>query len=93
MRVVLAPRAMRDLRKIAAYLRDHNPVAADAAITGIVKSIENLAQFPLLGRSIEARKVRRLSIPGSNYIAYYRLSGGDVIIFHVCDDRRKPYTS
>jgi len=58
MKVILAPRATRDLRAIAAYIRNENPSAAHAVISMIVASIENLSQFPRTGRRLNAAGVR-----------------------------------
>jgi len=89
--LVLAPRAGRDLRAIAAHINHNNPLAAQAIIASIVASIEILSEQPLLGRKVNAQGVRRILVPRTPYIAYYRIAGEEVMILHVRDGRRKPF--
>ena len=91
MNIVLAPRAGRDLRAIAAYIRKDNPPAAQTVLASIFASINTLSQHPCLGRQVSKAGVRRLPISGTNYIAYYRIAGEDLLVLHVRDGRRKPY--
>jgi addiction module RelE/StbE family toxin len=91
MNIVLSPRATRDLRAIAAHIRKENPPAAQAVLTTIAASIDALREHPRLGRKTAKAGVRRLPIPGTNYLAYYRIAGEEVRVLHVRDGRRKPY--
>lgn len=91
MKAALAPRAARDLRAIFAYIREENPTAAQAMLAIIVAAVETLCEQPRLGRKIGASGARRLAIPRTPYIAYYRIDGDEVLILHVRDGRRKPY--
>jgi plasmid stabilization system protein ParE len=91
MNIVLAPRASRDLRANAAYLRGENPAAAHAVLAAIFNSIDALREHPRLGRKTAKAGVRRLPIPGTKYTAFYRIAREDAIVLHVRDGRRKPY--
>jgi toxin ParE1/3/4 len=91
MTVILAPRATRDLRAIAACLRRENPSAALATLSVIAASIDNLSQHPQMGRRLNTAGVRRLAIPRTPYVAFYRIAGDDILVFHVRDGRRKPF--
>jgi addiction module RelE/StbE family toxin len=91
MNIVLAPRAGRDLRAIAGYLRKENPLAAQTVLAAIFASIDALCEHPRLGRKTAKAGVRRLPIPGTNYIAFYRIAREDVVVLHVRDGRRRPY--
>jgi addiction module RelE/StbE family toxin len=91
MNIVLAPRAARDLRTIAAYLRQENPGAAQTVLAAISGSFDALREHPLLGRKTAKPGVRRLPIPATNYLAYYRVAGDTLRVLHVRDGRRKPY--
>jgi len=52
MNIVLAPRAARDLRAIAAYIRKENPPAAQTVLAAIFASIDALSEHPRLGRQV-----------------------------------------
>ena len=91
MKVILAPRATRDLHAIAAYIRNENPSAAQAVLSMIVTSIEKLSEHPRMGRRLNAAGVRRMPISRTPYIAFYRIAGEEVLILHVRDGRRKPF--
>jgi plasmid stabilization system protein ParE len=91
MRTALAHRAARDLRAIFAYIREENPAAAHPMLAAVVGAIEMLCEQPRLGREVTAAGARRLAIPRTPYIAYYRIEGDEVLILHVRDGRRKPY--
>ena len=90
MTLVLAPRAARDIRRIAAYLREHDANSALETLSLIVTSIQNLERFPHLGRNMSDLPHRRLPIPRTHYVAFYRIAGGDVLVLHVRDGRRGP---
>jgi toxin ParE1/3/4 len=91
MRVVLAPRAARDLRAIAAYTRQEKPLAAQATIAAIAAAIETLSEQPRLGRKVTSAGVRRLPVPRTPFIAYYRIASEEVLVLHVRHGRRRPY--
>jgi plasmid stabilization system protein ParE len=64
MNVVLAPRALRDLEDIAAYLNDRSPSASRKVLGAIKSSIETLAAFPEIGRLVDDAGHRRLRRSG-----------------------------
>ena len=53
MNVVYAPRALRDLEGIAAYLIERNPAGAAKVLGAIKSSIDTLSFFPLIGRLVD----------------------------------------
>ena len=91
MNIVLAPRAARDLRAIAASIRKENPPAAQTVLAAIFASINALSEHPRLGRQVSSAGVRRLPVSGTNYVAYYRIAREDGLVLHVRDGRRRPY--
>jgi addiction module RelE/StbE family toxin len=92
MKVVLAKRAARDIRAIEAYVRNENPQAAKDTIAAMAAAIETLTLHPNSGRKVTAHGVRRFPVPRTPYLAYYRIAGEEVLILHVRDGRRRPYT-
>jgi len=65
------PRATRDLADIAEYLRTRNPSAARAVRDAILRSLQNLALFPAIGRPQNVEGVRKLVTPKYRYLIYY----------------------
>jgi plasmid stabilization system protein ParE len=50
--VRLAPPAVRDLERLAAFLRGDNPAAAAATVRTIFDGLRVLEKHPLIGRSL-----------------------------------------
>jgi toxin ParE1/3/4 len=92
MRVRYAPRARDDLDKIYSYLIERSPLAATAVLRRIRDRIDELADLPLIGTVTEIAGVRGLSIVRYPYKAYYRVIGDEVLVLHVRDLRRAPWT-
>ncbi len=84
------PRALRDLRGIAAFLGEHNPAAMQRILAAIQHSIDNLQHFPDLGKPVRGKQ-RRVPVPRTAYLVYYRIAGEEVLILHIRDGRRKPH--
>jgi toxin ParE1/3/4 len=70
------PRATRDLAEIAEYLRTRNPSAARAVRDAILRSLQNLALFPAIGRPQNVEGVRKLVTPKYRYLIYYVIDEG-----------------
>jgi toxin ParE1/3/4 len=92
MRVRYTPRARDDLDAIHSYLNEHSPVAAAAVLKRIRNRIERLADFPLMAPMTELAGIRGLTIVRYPYKAYYRILDDEVLILHVRDVRRAPWT-
>jgi plasmid stabilization system protein ParE len=60
MNIVYAPRALRDLSSIGAYLAERNPVRAANVLGAIRSSIDTLSFFPQIGRLVDNAGHRRL---------------------------------
>lgn len=73
-----------------AALHKVNPYAARSTLSTISLTFKNLTDHPYLGRKTQKRPNRRLPIPGTVYIVYYRVSEQNVVILHVRDGRRRP---
>jgi addiction module RelE/StbE family toxin len=93
MKVRYTPRARGDLDAIHSYINERSPVAAAAVLKRIRNRIERLADFPLMAPMTELAGIRRLTILRYPYKAYYRVLGNnEVLILHVRDARRAPWT-
>jgi toxin ParE1/3/4 len=92
MRVRYSRRARDDLDQIYSYLHERSPVAATAVLKRIRDRIGRLADFPLMAPVTELHGVRGLSIMRYPYKAYYRIMRDEVLILHVRDLRRAPWT-
>ncbi len=88
--VEYAPRALRDLHGIAAYLGEHNRTSMLRVLAAIQQSIDNLRDFPELGKAVRGKQ-RAIPVPRTVYVVYYRVAGDTVQILHIRDGRRKPY--
>ena len=72
------PAALRDLERLAAFLRDSDPVAAAETLPLIFEGLKVLAAYPLIGRPIDATRRELLIFRGrSGYVAQYAFRPGD----------------
>jgi toxin ParE1/3/4 len=92
-RVRYARRAISDLIGIADYIRERNPRAAEAVADRIRASIARLGMFPFIGRPTDDGNMRVLSIGRYPYLVFYDVIGGEVVVHHIRDGRRKPPTA
>ena len=89
MKVVYAPRALRDLTGIAAYLTERNPSGAANVLGAIKSSIDTLNYFPRIGRVVDKAGHRRVPIVRYPYIIFYRIDGDAIIILHIRHTSRR----
>ena len=73
MRLRFTRGARSDLEGIAEYLHRRNPSAALAVRAAILRSLQNLALFPAIGRPQNVEGVRKLVTPRYRYLVYYRI--------------------
>ncbi len=71
MKLRFTPRAAQDLAGIAAYVREQNPQAALRVRAAILESLQNLVQFPHIGRPQTVEGVRKLVTRRYPYLVYY----------------------
>lgn len=71
--LIVAPRALADLGRVAAFLKDKSPRAAERATQTIRQQVRLLASSPGLGRPVQDSELRELVIPfaDSGYLALY----------------------
>jgi len=90
MNVVYAPRALRDLDGIAAYLSERNADAAVQALGAIKSSIDTLSFFPQIGRVVDNAGHRRVPVLRHPYVIFYRIAGDELLILHIRHTSRRP---
>jgi plasmid stabilization system protein ParE len=72
-RLVLAPRAVDDLERVAAFLLEHSPAEAAATAPLIADALRILREHPLIGRPVEHGLRELLVSRGrTGYVALYR---------------------
>jgi plasmid stabilization system protein ParE len=72
-RLVLAPRALDDLDRLADFLLEHSPALAASTGALIVEALDVLKSHPLIGRPVEAGLRELLISRGrTGYVALYR---------------------
>jgi toxin ParE1/3/4 len=90
MNVVYAPRALRDLEAIAAYVAERNPAAAIRVLSAIKSSIDTLSFFPQIGRLVDDIGHRRVPVLRYPYLIYYRSAVDELLILHIRHSSRRP---
>ncbi len=90
MNVVYAPRALRDLHDIAAYLSERNPDAAVKVLGAIKSSVDTLNFFPQIGRIVDNAAHRRVPVLRYPYVIFYRIADEELLILHIRHTSRRP---
>jgi toxin ParE1/3/4 len=89
MTILWSPTARGDLRHIRRYIAQDNPAAADSTVRRILRSVENLATFPQLGRPGRLAGSRELVIPQTPFIVVYAAQDQAVEILAVIHGARR----
>ncbi|MFZ2302890.1 MAG: type II toxin-antitoxin system RelE/ParE family toxin [Gallionella sp.] len=71
-RLVFAPQAAQDLKRLTEFLLDTNPDAANETISILIDGLSILKQHPLVGRTVEQNYRELVIARGRNgYVALY----------------------
>jgi toxin ParE1/3/4 len=89
MRVRWLNRALQNLEAEAAYIAQENPKAARECVHHILRSVEQLAQHPQIGRAGRVFGTRELVITHYPYIVPYRIKNETVEVLRVFHTSRK----
>ena len=84
------PRAVRDLERLAEFLRASDPAAADQTAALIFESIEILRDHPLIGRPVSINRRELVVFRGrTGYLARYgfSLARDEVVILSIRHQR------
>ena len=77
-------RAIRSLEQLAEFIAEHNPDAADATVSRLLRAAEALGKTPEMGRRGRVDGTRELVVPGSSYILAYEIAVDEIWILLVC---------
>ena len=75
--------ALADLDSIVEYIAADQPVAAAIQSDRILNAIQQLEPFPLAGRRTKQRRVRRLTVPRTNFVVFYRVQEDGVAVLQI----------
>jgi len=83
------PIAIGHLRAAYEYVAQENVTAADAFIEHILSAVEQLTQYPQIGRGGRVKGTRELVIAGTPYVVAYRVRRSRIDILAVFHGARK----
>lgn len=83
MRIQWTRGAKHNLKQVEKYIAQDNPQAAIDTVLKIIKSVEALADYPIMGRTGRIFGTRELIIGATPYIIPYRVDGERIIILRV----------
>ena len=83
LRVRISLRASRDINEIKDYLIERDPTAAEKVRQHILRAIDLVSEYPLVGPKTEISDVRVKLVKPFPYRIYYRVTAGFLDILHV----------
>jgi toxin ParE1/3/4 len=83
-----SPTAISDVESIRDYIAQDSPSAARKVSRMIKASVGRLGSFPLSGKVGRVPGTRELVIPGTSYIAAYKINPDEVVIAAVLHGRQ-----
>ena len=90
MNIVFAPRALRDLESIGAYLVERSPAGAHQCDSAAIKStIDALSFFPQIGLLMDNAGHRRVPVMRYPYVILYRIAEDELLILHIRHTSRR----
>jgi toxin ParE1/3/4 len=87
--VIWTKQADAQLDDVYDYISQDSPIAAEGQLQLIGNAVENLADFPELGRIGRRDGTRELVIPGTPYIVVYRIRLASVRVLAVMHGARR----
>jgi addiction module RelE/StbE family toxin len=88
-RIRWTEKAGRNLDQIATYISQDSPHAALNTVIDIIEAVEQLRDFPAMGRPGRVAGTRELVIPGKPYVVPYRVKESVIEILRVFHTARK----
>jgi len=83
MEIVWREVALNSLERARAYIAEDNPAAAERVYERILRSVQNLADTPNMGRPGRVEDTRELVVPDTPYIVAYTVFDNQVMIIAV----------
>lgn len=93
MRVEWLRTALKNLDDEATYIAVENPQAAIEFVKAIRASVEQLSQFPSIGREGRLPGTREWPLPNWPYVIPYRIRLGKLQVLRIFHRRRLPPSS
>ena len=88
--VKISPAALGDLERLADFLRESDPLAAERTVPLIFQALRVLEEHPLIGRPVNVRERELLIFRGrTGYLAQYSFDFGrnEVVVLSVRHQR------
>jgi toxin ParE1/3/4 len=89
MTLVWSKRAIRHLVALRARIAQDRPQAAAEVAARILASVDQLRQFPTIGRAGRVPGTRELVVAGTPYLIPYRVQAGQVELIAVFHGRQR----
>jgi toxin ParE1/3/4 len=89
MKIRWSPTALSDVVSIREYIAQDSPRAAQKVSRTIRDAVERLRSFPLSGRVGRIPGTRELVIPGTSYVAAYKINPDEVVVAAVLHGRQR----
>jgi plasmid stabilization system protein ParE len=84
MRLIFAPRALRDIDAILDYIHRRSPQGARNVSVAIERTVELLAQSPRIGTLTDLPDVYRFPLSRYRYTIFYRIDHARDVVEIVC---------
>ena len=88
MNVVWTKSSVSDLVHIREYIEIENPTASSKIANLILETVEQLIEFPNLGRPGRVRGTRELVISNTPYLIPYRIQNEEIQLLRVLHGRQ-----
>ena len=75
--------AIHDLVEAGHYIEQHNPQAAKNMSQRVQEAVENLLDFPNIGRPGRVSETKELVVSGTPFIVIYKVLGAVIYIIRV----------
>jgi toxin ParE1/3/4 len=89
LRIRITTPAQIDLRSIAEFIREKNPVAAEKTVIRVLDVVESLRTFPNSGRPGRVITTRELVVNRAPFIVVYRIHDDTIWILRVIHGAQK----
>ncbi len=89
MKIKWLRQALRNLEQVHAYIVKEDPEVARQLIFRIQSAVDQLAEFPLMGRVGRVEATREFVISNTSYLIIYRVKEESVEIIRILHSSRK----